>query len=162
VLKEGARAPRCSLLLIKIAFARPRVSGKIAIFLKEAARIALPTVINFFTTEMRAVYEGMNYEQANRSRSTREAAVFAGVGARSSDIFLEITSVSFVFSPLHFALPCTQLSRKRETLTASLVARDEIALFVEVMRGIQSRVFRMDMMKVLAIEDDTAQSPASG
>jgi hypothetical protein len=55
-----------------------------------------------------------------------------------------------------------QLSRKGETLTASLVARDEIALFVEVMRGIQTRVFRMDMMKVLAIEDDTAQSPASG
>lgn len=52
--------------------------------------------------------------------------------------------------------------RDRETLTTSLVVREEIALFVEVMRGIQVRVFRMDVMKVLAIEDDTAQSSAGG
>lgn len=49
-----------------------------------------------------------------------------------------------------------------ETLTAGLVTRDEIALSVEIVRGIQARILRMDVMKILAVEDDTAQSSASG
>ena len=46
-------------------------------------------------------------------------------------------------------------------LTARIIG-NEIAVLVKVMRGIQALVFRMDVMEVLTIEDDTAQSSASG
>lgn len=46
-------------------------------------------------------------------------------------------------------------------LTARIVG-NEIAVLVKVMRGIQTLVFRMDVVKVLTIEDDTAQSSTSG
>lgn len=46
-------------------------------------------------------------------------------------------------------------------LTASVIG-NEIAVFVKVMHGIQAPVLRMDVVEVLAVEDDAAQSPASG
>lgn len=46
-------------------------------------------------------------------------------------------------------------------LTASVIG-NEITVFVEVMHGIQALIFRMDVVEVLAVEDDTAQSSASG
>lgn len=46
-------------------------------------------------------------------------------------------------------------------LTARIIG-NEIAVLVKVMRRIQALIFRMDVVKVLTIEDDTAQSSASG
>lgn len=46
-------------------------------------------------------------------------------------------------------------------LTARIIG-NEIAVLVKVMRGIQALIFRMDVVEVLTIEDDTAQSSASG
>lgn len=49
----------------------------------------------------------------------------------------------------------------QEMLTASVIG-NEIAVFVKIMCGIQTVLFWMDVMEVLAVEDDTAQSFASG
>lgn len=46
-------------------------------------------------------------------------------------------------------------------LTTRIIG-NEIAVLVKVMRGIQVLIFRLDVIKVLAIEDDAVQSSASG
>jgi len=58
-------------------------------------------------------------------------------------------------------LDITEGRFNREMLTTRIVG-NEIAMLVKVMRGIQALIFRMDVMKILTIEDDTAQSSASG
>lgn len=53
------------------------------------------------------------------------------------------------------------IDRVQSMLTARIIS-DEIAVLVEVMWRIQALIFRLDVMKVLTIEDDTVQSSTSG
>lgn len=49
----------------------------------------------------------------------------------------------------------------RRMLTAGIIG-NEIAVLVKIMVGIQALVFRMDVVEVLAVENDTAQSSTRG